>query len=157
MAHDPAGHAGAAGPDRFLIAGASISAGAALLHLGCIAFGAPWYRALGAGDAMARMASAGHWYPTVVTLAIAAVLALWALYALSGAGVIRRLPLLRTALCAITAIYLLRGVAFVVLMPHFPGNSGMFWVLSSGICLAAGSLHLLGLRRTWPGLALRRD
>ncbi len=52
---------------------------------------------------MAQLASAGHWYPTVVTLAVATVLSAWALYALSGAGVISKLPLLRVALCAITA------------------------------------------------------
>jgi len=70
----------------YLIVGAALSAIAALLHLGCIAFGAPWYRFLGAGERMAQMASAGRLYPTVVTLAIAFVLLVWSLYALSGRG-----------------------------------------------------------------------
>ena len=139
-------------PNRFLLAGAALSALAALAHLGCIVFGGPWYRALGAGERMARMAEAGHPYPTLITLLIAAVLALWAGYALSGAGVIRRLPLLRIALCAITAVYLLRGLAFVVILPWFPGNSATFWIVSSAVCLAIGGVHLAGVRQAWSRL-----
>ncbi len=101
---------------------------------------------------MARMADAGHWYPTVATLIIAGILSIWALYALAGAGVIRKLPLLRLALCAITAVYLLRGTVFLFLMPYFPGNSTTFWITSSAICLGFGIVHLIGLRQVWKRL-----
>lgn len=138
--------------NRFLVAGASLSAIAALAHLGCIVFGGAWYRALGAGERMARMAEAGHWYPAAVTALISAVLLAWAAYALSGAGVIRRLPFLRGVLCAITAVYLLRGVAFMPLMPLFPGSSMTFWLVSSCLCLAFGLVHLVGLRQAWSRL-----
>jgi hypothetical protein len=137
----------------WLLTGGALSATAALLHLGCIAFGAPWYRALGAGEGIARMAEAGHWYPTAVTLFITLMLTVWALYALSGAGVIRRLPLLRLGLCAITAVYLVRGLAFPLLMPYFPGNSLAFWLTSSAICLGIGAVHLVGLRQVWARVA----
>ena len=85
----------------------------------------------------------------VSSLLIASVLALWGLYALSGAGIVRRLPFTRTALSAITGIYLLRGIAFVPLQAHFPGNSAAFWYWSSGICLCIGLVHLAGLRQAW--------
>ena len=133
----------------FLAVGAALSALAALLHLGCIAFGAPWYRFLGAGERMAQMAAAGHWYPTTAALVIASVLSLWSLYALSGAGAVRRLPLLRTVLCAITGVYLLRGVAFAPLMAYFPGNSLSFWYVTSAICLMFGIVHAIGVRQAW--------
>lgn len=136
-------------PNRFLLAGAALSTVAALLHLGCIVFGASWYRALGAGEAMAQLAAAGHPRPTLFALFIASVLLLWACYALSGAGAIRRLPLLKPALCAITAIYLLRGLGFVLLKPYFPGNSLSFWLISSAICLGLGLVHLVGLKQRW--------
>lgn len=139
----------------FLVAGAAMSAAAAIAHLGCIVFGAAWYRVLGAGEQMARMAEAGHWYPTAVTLAIATLLMAWSAYALSGAGLIPRLPLLRSGLCAITAAYLLRGLAFPVLMPHFPDNGPVFWWVSSGICLLMGLVHLVGLWQAWPQLQPR--
>ena len=137
------------GPNRFLVVAATLSAIAGLVHLGCIVFGAPWYRFFGAGEGMARLAEAGHWYPSVFALAIASVLFSWSLYALSGAGIIRRLPLLKLGLCVITAIYLVRGIGFAAIMPLFPGNSPVFWLVSSGICLAIGLVHLLGVRQAW--------
>jgi hypothetical protein len=138
--------------NTFLITGAALSALAALLHVGCILFGAPWYRFFGAGEKVARMAAAGHWYPTVLTSGIVAVLSCWSLYALSGAGVIRRLPLVRPALCLITSIYLLRAVAFAPLHRYFPGNSTTFWLWSSAACFVIGLVHLVGLWRAWPAL-----
>ena len=133
----------------YLIAGAAMSAMAALAHLGCIIFGASWYRFFGAGEKMASMAEAGLWYPTVATLLITGMLASWSLYALSGAGVIRDLPFPRLALCAITLVYFVRGIAFVWLIPVFPGNSMTFWLVSSGICMAIGMTHLVGLLQIW--------
>ena len=137
------------GLNRCLIVAAALSAIAGLVHLGCIVFGAPWYRFFGAGEGMARLAEAGHWYPTVFASVIAAVLFTWSLYALSGAGVIRRLPLLKLGLCLITAIYMVRGIGFAAIMPLFPGNSAVFWLTSSGICLAIGLVHFAGLRQVW--------
>lgn len=137
----------------FLLVGAVLSMSAAVLHIGCILFGGPWYRFMGAGEEMARMSEAGHWYPALLTSGIAAVLVLWSLYALSGAGVIARLPLLWAGLCAIAGIYVLRGIAFVPLAPFFPENSLSFWLWSSLICLGFGVIHVLGIRQAWPSLA----
>ena len=136
----------------FLIAGAMLSALAAALHVGCIFFGAPWYRFFGAGEQMARLAESGSWYPAVVTLAIVAVLLAWSLYALSGAGVLPRLPLLRPALCAITAVYLLRGLVVVPLFLLMPEKTTAFWVWSSAICLVFGIVHLVGTSQAWTRL-----
>lgn len=135
--------------NKFLIAAAICSGVAALLHLGCIIFGGDWYRFFGAGEQMAQMAEAGHIYPTMVTLVISTLLTIWSLYALSGAGIILRLPLLRLALFLIAAIYLMRGIAFIPLMPMFPGNSLTFWVVSSAICFVFGLLYALGIRQSW--------
>lgn len=131
-----------------------MSAVAAALHLGCILFGATWYRFFGAGERMARLAEAGSSHPTRVTLVITAILLVWSAYALSGAGVIPRLPLLRTILCAIAAVYLVRGFLFYPLMPRFPGNSMTFWLVSSTICAAIGVLHAVGIKQAWPVLSL---
>jgi hypothetical protein len=134
-----------------VLAGAG-SLAASLLHLACVAGGPGWYRFFGAGERMARMAARGHWYPAAVTLGIAAVLGVWALYAWSGSGMVARLPFRRPVLCAVTGVYLLRALAFVPLRAVFPGNSTAFWYWSSGVCLALGLLHAVGLRQTWPGL-----
>ncbi|MOA47627.1 hypothetical protein D3C78_1702800 [compost metagenome] len=96
---------------------------------------------------MAGLAEQGHWYPVLVAWLIALMLAVWSLYALSGAGVIRRLPWLRSGLSGIAAIYLLRGVASPVIMPAFPENSMTFWVVSSFISLSIGGVYAFGTYR----------
>ncbi|WP_251044496.1 MULTISPECIES: hypothetical protein [unclassified Lysobacter] len=135
-----------------LLAGMA-SACAAVLHLGVIVGGPSWYRFFGAGERMARMAEAGRAYPAVVTVGISAVLMLWAGYALSGAGAIGRLPLLKPALCLITAVYLLHGLAVVPMaVASVPQPATPFWYWSSGICLAIGIAHLTGLIGAWSAL-----
>ena len=133
----------------YLITAALCCIIAALAHLGCIVFGGGWYRFFGAGEQMALLAEQGDPHPTIVTSVIVTVLLIWALFGLSGAGVIRRLRLLRTALCVISAIFLLRGLAFVAIMPMFPGNSLTFWLTSSAICLVMGLIYGIGTARAW--------
>lgn len=135
-----------------LLAAAALDALAALLHLGCIAFGAPWYRFFGADEKMARLAEAGRPEATLVTSGIVVVLAACAVYALSGAGVIGPLPLRRTVLCAITGIFLLRGLGGFALMTNPLGRTPAFWAWSSAICLGVGLLHARGLQQAWARL-----
>ena len=134
----------------FLIFGATFSASAAIAHLGCIVFGGDWYRFFGAGEQMALLAEQGHWYPATITFIIVLVLLIWSLYALSGARIIVRLPLLRLGLCIISSIYLLRGLAFVGIMSMFPDNSLTFWLVSSSICLSTGVCYVVGTYQVWP-------
>jgi hypothetical protein len=137
----------------WLIAGALLSAAAAVLHLAVIAGGPDWYRSVGAGEEMARMAERGSPWPTVITLGIATLLAVWAAYALAGAGLIRRLPLIRTALVLITAIYMLRGLALLPLLLLKPNLMTPFDLWSSLIVLAYGIVHAVGTVRAWPALS----
>jgi len=107
---------------------------------------------MGAGEHMQKMVANGRWYPTMVTLIIAAMLSVWSLYALSGAGLIHKLPFVRLALVTITAVYLLRAVAFPVLTTYIPGNTTTFWYWSSAICFVFGIVHLIGLCQVWSQL-----
>lgn len=137
-----------------LTIGAVLNAVAALLHVGCIVFGASWYRFFGAGEGMARLAEAGDWRPTIITAGIVVVLSVWALYALSGAGAIRTLPLLRIGLCAIAAVYLLRGLGGLAYATFGAGSGGTrtdaaFWWWSSAICFGFGIVHAVGLAQVW--------
>ncbi len=136
-------------PNLALMIGGTLSALAAAAHLGCIVFGAPWYRFFGAGEPMVRLVEAGSSYPAKITAVITLVLLTWAAYAFSGAGLLPKLPLLRPILCAITLVYLLRGFAFFPLMPRFPGNSLTFWLVSGAICATIGVAHAIGLRQVW--------
>lgn len=135
-----------------LVIGACLSLIAALLRVGIVFGGAPWYRFFGAGERMATAAAAGRAYPAVVTLLIAAVLTTWAAYALSGAGAIAPLALLRLALVAITAVYLLRGMAIIPLWLFARGTITPFLVWSSLVCTGYGLVHLAGLSQEWARL-----
>ena len=143
-----------AGVQPMLALGGALSAIAALAHIGCIVFGAPWYRFFGAGERMARMVEAGNPRAAVITAGIATVLLLWAAYALSAAGVLPRMPWSKLALSAITAIYLLRGLAGfgVALVATETEQGTSFWWWSSAICLALGGMHAWGLARVWDRL-----
>lgn len=137
-----------------LLLAATLSALAALAHVGVVIIGPSWYRLFGAGEGMARLAESGSWYPALITLGIAAVLALWSGYALSGAGLLPALPLLRTALVAISAVYLMRAAGGFVLAFVAPGANGQpFWLWSSAICLVIGAVHAAGLALRWPVLS----
>jgi hypothetical protein len=132
------------------VVGGCLSLAAAALHLACIVGGPDWYRFLGAGEGMARAAARGDWRAAAITTGIAALLALAAAYAFSGAGLIARLPLLRVGLVVISAVYLLRGL--VVLMPSTLGRPDLtmtFLIWSSLIVLVYGLVHAIGTWRAW--------
>lgn len=132
-----------------LLFGAALSFMAALLHFACIPWGANGFRFLGAGEPIVSMSAEGHWYPPFIAFVIGTILTVWAIYALSGAGRIAPLPYLRLVLSGITAIYLIRALAFPLLKPAFPDNSMTFWLVTSGICLVIGMAHLIGLFQVW--------
>lgn len=139
--------------NHWLVLGGLLSAAASLLHIAVIAGGADWYRFFGAGEEMARMAEQGRMTPHLITVAIALLLGLWSAYAFSGAGLIRRLPLVRTALVAISAIYLLRGVVIVPALLQQPRDAFTIW--SSLIVLVYGIAYAVGTWRAWPELSGR--
>lgn len=139
------------GYNMALVIAAALSLLAALMHVGVIIRGPSWYHLFGAGDRFVRAAKAGRRFPAVITAGIALVLAAWAAYALSGAGVISRLPLLRPALCVITLVYLLRGMLGPLLLAG-TGRSTRFILISSAVCLVFGLVHLLGVVQVWGSL-----
>jgi hypothetical protein len=134
-----------------LIIAAILDVLAAALHVGAVIGGPSWYRFLGAGEGFARAVEAGKRYPTLITLGIALVLLAWAALALSGAGVIGPLPLLRPALVGISLVYLVRGFGGPFLLAG-TGRSRAFILVSSAICLGFAFFHLLGLAQHWEHL-----
>ena len=138
----------------WLIVAGWLSLAASLLHIGCIIGGPAWYRFFGAGEGMARAAERGEIYPALVTFAIAVLLAIAAAYAFAGAGVIRHLPLMRTALVVITAVYLLRGLALVPIA-FSPAAQTPFNIWSSLIVLGYGIFYAAGTWKAWPSLTMK--
>jgi hypothetical protein len=139
-----------------LVIGGVLSVAASLLHVACIIGGPDWYRFFGAGEEMATMAARGSIVPTLLTLGIAAALAIWAAYAFSGAGLLPRLPLLRTGLVVISAIYLLRGLALIPALVINGSDVMPFVLWSSLIVLIYGVAYAVGTWMAWSSLGARR-
>lgn len=128
----------------FLALAAVICTVAAILHFACIPWGAAGYRFLGAGEVVSNAVAEGDWRPHLSALVIGTLLLVAASYALSGAGMITSLPFLRMVLFGMAAVLIIRAVAFPLLRPMFPGNSDLFWLVSSGIVGVLGLLFLFG-------------
>lgn len=94
------------------------------------------------------------WLMLVVAI-ILAVFGVFATYALSGAGVIRRLPGQRGALFAIASVYTLRGLVLLpqlLLLLKHPGVVPPQVPLFSATALVVAAFHWTGLRSLRTGL-----
>jgi hypothetical protein len=137
----------------WLLTAPAISAVASALHFACIVFGAPLYRAVGAGEHMASWVERGRVLPHIYAAAIGTVIAVWALYALSAAGVAPRLPLIRTALVAISVVLLARGLSYPLMRLWRPDLSQSFLIWSSTIVTIYGLCFAVGTWKAWPALS----
>jgi hypothetical protein len=92
--------------------------------------------------------------------AAALVMAIFGLYALSGAGTIRRLPLLRLGLIGISSAYLLRGLfvilSVLVLLGVLDGHLLIQGEISTLVFLAAGIAYATGTILNWRNMQIRR-
>ena len=111
---------------------------------------------------MARAAGRGSPVPAIWCVGIATLLAIWAAYAFAGAGLLPRLPLMRTALVLISAAYLVRGLLLVpALIAWGRGKAALgentvaFMIWSSLIVLAYGVAYAVGTWKAWPVLSAR--
>ena len=134
-----------------------MSVAASILHVGVIIGGPDWYRFFGAGEEMARAAERGALAPTVITLIVASVLATWAAFAFGAAGIIRRLPLTRTALIAIAVVLLARAAFGFVPSAWSPEQWPLFALWSSGICFVMGACFAFGTWQAWPHLSQKKN
>jgi hypothetical protein len=140
---------------RLLVAAGVLSAGIALLHVTIIFVGAPAYRYFGAGEQMARQAEAGSASPGLLTAVVTLFFAVFALYALAAAQIVRRPPLLRTGLITIGVIYTLRGLLLGPQLLSYISNAPLLGpkdLVFSAVSLAIGFLYLFGTWRAWPDL-----
>ena len=144
--------------NQYLIAGGVMSALISLLHI-ILAVYPSLYRYIGPGQsALTQMAEQGSSITTLVSVALAVLFALWAIYAFSGSGLIRPLPFLRFALIAISVIYILRALFLpseinMVLNQGYPFR----FIVFSTISLITGLLYLLGIVRQNRSMTRTRD
>ena len=137
----------------FLLVGSILNFCAAAIHL-ATALVPQWSAIFSGGDFLVpnpRLLQAA-------SLVVMILCTIWAFYGLSGAGLIRRLPLLRLGIFLIGAIYVPYGLLIIFrelgLVSSLP-SSGMMnlpsWLVTFG-ALTAGILYWLGLAVGWKQL-----
>ncbi len=90
----------------------------------------------------------------------ALVLVVFGLYALSGAGSIRRLPLLRLGLIGISLLFLLRGLFLIadvlVILGLLAGELLVQGTISTLVFLAAGVSYAVGTIVNWREMRVKK-
>jgi hypothetical protein len=140
--------------NSFLLILAGVLSFYAAIFQAVIGFVPDWSAAFGAG-ALASNPS----LLLALALLVALLLVIFGLYGLSGAGVIRRLPLLRLGLLAIGLLYSLVGINFIFqvlavlgILPS-AGPIPIHIVLVSFGALVAALAYLIGLAVSWKRLS----
>lgn len=139
-------------PTIFLTFGGIICFLIAILHVVIIIVGPSAYRYFGAGEDLTALAEKHSVIPTLVTVFIATILAVFGIYAFSGAGEFRTLPFLGPILIIIGSIFSVRGVALpfqlytLLTKPHKAETKEIFFSL---ISLCAGFCFLYGTKMNW--------
>jgi len=134
---------------------ASLLAFAGAIIQAAIGFVPEWSAALGAGDALTSNPA----LLLALGLLMALVFAVCGLYGLSGAGLIRRLPLLRLGLFVIGLVCTLNGAPLIFQLPAVlglwpaPQPIPISFVISSLVFLTVGLGYLIGLAAGWKRLS----
>jgi hypothetical protein len=136
-----------------LIVGAILVACVSAFHFICAFVGPAAYRALGAGEAMAKSAEKGSPGPFLFTFGLALVFGLFSIYGFSAAGRLRSLPITRAVIVFAGAVFGLRGLLIVFDVINLARAFGVVAVrnlLYSLVGLVIGLLYLIGLANRSP-------
>jgi hypothetical protein len=140
-------------PDHISKAAFSIASGIALfgaiIHWIAPFIGYDWYAFLGAPTWVLESVREQSLAAPAGAAAIGGLMATCALYSLSGAAVIPRLPLLRLGIVTIALICLARGLVLLPYLLLVPGTFTPFNVIGSAIWLIAGLGFATGGVRRW--------
>ena len=141
----------------YLLIFAGVLSFCAAIFQAVIAVVPEWSAAFGAGAALVS----NPLLLLTLGLLVALLLVLFGLYGLSGAGVTRRLPLLRPGLLVIGLLYSMVGINFVfqllAMLGILPsaGPMPIYQVLVSFGALVAALAYLIGLAVNWKRLSTK--
>jgi hypothetical protein len=140
-----------------LLLAAGCSLAIALLHAVIPFIGPKAYRFFGGFNQANTVEAGAAPRAALITLSLAAIFAVWGFYALSGAKVLRRLPLLRLGLLAIGGIYTLRGLQLILeIIASLQGKmrEPQYFMWFSVVSLVVGIFYLVGTALAWSDLSL---
>lgn len=132
--------------DKLLISAGCIASASAVWHLLCILGGPSWFAFARAPQQIVDSAQQGTLLAPIGTIVVAALMFLCTVYAFSAVGIIRKIPLLKSALTTIALLCILRGlIAIPVLLT--PAGLDVWQLVASsfwfyvGVCFMIGSIE----------------
>jgi hypothetical protein len=131
---------------KFLIIGGIIAGLSAIWHLLCIIGGPSWLAFARAPAAVIESSRQGTLLAPIAAVIIAGLMFACTAYAFSSVGLIRKIPLLKSALVTISLICLLRGLIVVPRLVEISFSDTWQVVASSvwffvGVCFLMGSVE----------------
>jgi hypothetical protein len=131
---------------KLLISAGIIASASVIWHMLCIFGGSSWFAFARAPQQIIESAQQGTMLAPIGTMIVAILMFTCTIFALSAVGVIRKVPLLKSALITIASLCILRAL---IAIPTFATSIGLdVWqiVASSvwfyvGICFVAGSIE----------------
>ena len=121
----------------------------AIAHIISLSNAEYFFEVTGVGENMRRNAEIHTLLPHAMTLFVAILFLIFGLYGLSGAGKIKKLPLLKIGIFTIATIYLLRGIIGSVINIAFEAPFLWYHLLFSICALGIGFLYLSGGLQIW--------
>lgn len=114
--------------------------------MSCLYFGPECYAAQMAPPQIIESAKNGTLLAPVGTTFVSAIFVLLGLYALSGAGMIRKLPLLKFGIYTIAILCIIRGILPLQLWLRHPEKVNDIVFYTGLVWLVTGLLYLFGYR-----------
>lgn len=133
-------------PSMWILLAAGIAACGVVIHLAAIIGGVSWYAFFGAPPTIVASAREGTWLAPVSAAGIAALMGICMLYALSAAGLMRRLPLLRQGLAGMATVFLVRAFILIQFAIKYPQLLNTFEVIAALVWATAGVGFVVGYR-----------
>ena len=131
---------------KLLISAGVIASASAIWHLLCILGGPSWFAFARAPEQVIESAQQGTMLAPISTVFVASLMFTCTVFAFSAVGLIRKVPLLKSALITIASLCLLRGL---IAIPTFATSTGLdIWQIVAstvwfyvGICFLTGSIE----------------
>lgn len=135
--------------NRMLKIGGYINILIAIFHLVVLFWAQQMYDFTGVGDRMRENASIHPFLPYAITIIVSIAFFVFGLYGLSGADIIKKMPLLKTGIFVIATIYLLRGLVGIFINIFVESSFLLHHLIFSIFALIIGVLYLLGGLKKW--------
>ena len=129
-----------------LVTASLIATLTALAHLSCLYFGPKCYQVQMAPQVIVQSAIEGTWLAPIGTIIISIIFFLCAAYALSGAGMIKKIPLLSLGIYSISIVCFLRVLIVLLFFIRYPETTTTSAIVAEIVWFAVGLLFFLGYR-----------